>query len=31
MVAALKRAGIERLHVDLGHPGIYRALTEKSG
>jgi ATP phosphoribosyltransferase regulatory subunit len=31
MVAALKGAGIERLHVDLGHPGIYRALTEKSG
>jgi ATP phosphoribosyltransferase regulatory subunit len=31
MVAALKKAGIERLHVDLGHPGIYRALTEKSG
>jgi ATP phosphoribosyltransferase regulatory subunit len=31
MVAALKRAGIERLHIDLGHPGIYRALTEKSG
>jgi ATP phosphoribosyltransferase regulatory subunit len=26
MVAALTRAGIERLHVDLGHPGIYRAL-----
>jgi len=31
MVQSLKRAGIERLHVDLGHPGIYRALTEKSG
>ena len=31
MVSALKRAGIERLHIDLGHPGIYRALTEKSG
>jgi ATP phosphoribosyltransferase regulatory subunit len=31
MVAALKRAGIGRLHIDLGHPGIYRALTEKSG
>jgi len=26
MVAALTRAGIERLHIDLGHPGIYRAL-----
>jgi ATP phosphoribosyltransferase regulatory subunit len=31
MIAALKRAGIERLHVDLGHPGIYRALTEALG
>jgi len=31
MMAALTRAGIERLHIDLGHPGIYRALTEKSG
>src|SRR3954465_8569563 len=31
MVAAIKRAGIERLHVDLGHPGIYRAVAEKSG
>ncbi len=31
MVASLTRAGISRLHVDLGHPGIYRALTEKSG
>ena len=30
-IAALKVAGIERIHVDLGHPGIYRALTEKSG
>jgi ATP phosphoribosyltransferase regulatory subunit len=26
MVAALTRAGIERLHIDLGHPGIYRAM-----
>ena len=31
MVQSLGRAGIERLHVDLGHPGIYRALTGKSG
>jgi ATP phosphoribosyltransferase regulatory subunit len=31
MVAALKRAGVERVHIDLGNPGIYRALTEKSG
>src|SRR5687768_6037472 len=27
MVASLKGAGIERLHVDLGHPNIYRALS----
>ncbi len=26
MVQSLKGAGIERLHVDLGHPGIYRAM-----
>jgi ATP phosphoribosyltransferase regulatory subunit len=31
MIAALKRAGIQRVHIDLGHPSIYRALTEKSG
>jgi ATP phosphoribosyltransferase regulatory subunit len=31
MIAALKRAGIERVHIDLGDPTIYRALTEKSG
>jgi len=31
MIAALKAAGVERIHIDLGHPGIYRALTEKSG
>ena len=30
MVAALKRAGLERVHVDLGHPGIYRALAAQS-
>ena len=29
MVSALKGAGIERLHVDLGHPGIYRALEAR--
>jgi ATP phosphoribosyltransferase regulatory subunit len=31
MIAALKVVGVERIHIDLGHPGIYRALTEKSG
>jgi ATP phosphoribosyltransferase regulatory subunit len=31
MVAALKKAGIARVHLDLGNPVIYRALTEKSG
>jgi ATP phosphoribosyltransferase regulatory subunit len=31
MIAALKKSGIERVHIDLGHPSIYRALTEKSG
>jgi ATP phosphoribosyltransferase regulatory subunit len=31
MVASLQRAGIERVHIDLGHPGLYRALTGKSG
>ena len=31
MIAALKRSGIERVHIDLGDPTIYRALTEKSG
>ena len=31
MIDALKVAGLERIHIDLGHPGIYRALTEKSG
>jgi ATP phosphoribosyltransferase regulatory subunit len=31
MIAALKAVGVERIHIDLGHPGIYRALTEKSG
>lgn len=27
MIAALKRTGIDNLHVDLGHPNIYRALV----
>jgi len=31
LIAALKKAGIGRIHLDLGHPSIYRALTEKSG
>jgi ATP phosphoribosyltransferase regulatory subunit len=30
-IAALRKAGIERLHIDLGHPTIYRALTEAIG
>src|SRR5260221_13609780 len=31
MISALKKTGIARVHIDLGNPGIYRALTEKSG
>ncbi|HEX4781575.1 MAG TPA: ATP phosphoribosyltransferase regulatory subunit [Usitatibacter sp.] len=31
MIAALRAAGTGRIHIDLGNPGIYRALTEKSG
>jgi ATP phosphoribosyltransferase regulatory subunit len=31
MIAALKKAGVARLHIDLGHPLIYRALTEAMG
>ena len=27
MIASLKKAGIERVHIDLGHPGIYRELV----
>ena len=27
MIAALTQAGIEGIHVDLGHPNIYRALA----
>jgi len=28
MIDALKAAGIGPLHIDLGHPGVYRALVE---
>src|SRR5262245_41033905 len=28
MIAALKAAGIGRVHIDLGHPEIFRAMTE---
>ncbi len=31
MIAALKRAGVERLHIDLGNPAIYRALAGNAG
>ena len=31
MIASLEKAGIARVHLDLGDPTIYRALTEKSG
>jgi ATP phosphoribosyltransferase regulatory subunit len=27
MIEALRRAGIERIHIDLGHPAIYRTLA----
>ena len=27
MIAALKAAGIGRIHIDLGHPAIYRAMV----
>ena len=27
MIEALQRAGVERLHVDLGNPAIYRAMA----
>ena len=30
MIAALKAAGIERPHIDLGHPGIFRAMAAGS-
>lgn len=28
MIEALQRAGVAELHVDLGHPGIYRAMAQ---
>jgi ATP phosphoribosyltransferase regulatory subunit len=28
MIDALKAAGLARIHIDLGHPGIYRAMIE---
>jgi len=31
MIAALKRAGIERVQIDLGHPAIYRAMAKANG
>ena len=31
MVEALQRAGIAKIHVDLGHPGVYRAMAEGAG
>jgi ATP phosphoribosyltransferase regulatory subunit len=31
MIAALKAARIERVHIDLGHPSIYRALVAAKG
>jgi ATP phosphoribosyltransferase regulatory subunit len=31
MISALEKADVERLHIDLGHPVIYRALTEALG
>ncbi len=30
-IAALQAAGLARIHLDLGNPTIYRALTEGSG
>ena len=27
MIDALKTAGIERIHIDIGHPGVYRAVA----
>jgi ATP phosphoribosyltransferase regulatory subunit len=29
MIAALKKAGIARVHIDLGHPSIYRELARE--
>lgn len=31
MVESLKRAGIPKLHVDIGHPVVFRALLQRSG
>jgi len=31
MVAALREAGLEALHVDLGHVGIFRGLARRAG
>ncbi|HXN15528.1 MAG TPA: ATP phosphoribosyltransferase regulatory subunit [Usitatibacter sp.] len=28
MIDSLQRVGLERVHIDLGHPNIFRALTE---
>jgi ATP phosphoribosyltransferase regulatory subunit len=28
MTEALKAAGLARVHIDLGHPGVYRAMAE---
>jgi ATP phosphoribosyltransferase regulatory subunit len=28
MIAALQRAGLERVHIDLGNPAIYRAMAQ---
>lgn len=30
MLATLQQAGIEQIHLDLGHVGIYRALAEQA-
>src|SRR5690606_5744332 len=29
MIAALRTAGIERIHIDLGNPAIYRAMAPR--
>ncbi len=31
MIASLKVAGVARLHIDLGHPGVYRAMAQGLG
>lgn len=31
LLESLRVAGLPRLHIDLGHVGIYRALAEKAG